>query len=589
VRVPASVPGSDPPPLVYTSSPRPTPLPPPLLPFFAYPTAGGGGGGGGVGGLENAAAASTTAEDPGLTRFRSAVVEACGTRAGSFLVAAYSRQSLGQTGGGHYSPIGGYHRERDAVLIMDVARFKYPPHWVPLRALYAAMKSVDADTGRPRGYVTIRRSASVPLVLFAFGSGGGGNAAPAALGLAPTAAGDAAQVQGQGQAQSSCCALPPPPGSTAAAPSPQSKPADLVSGALCATGNCRGQGRSIAGAGDHLRTAALAIERAELQLERTPVAAAAAASLAAPSSRGGAQTYAVWQAAVAAAVDVLVVQPSLAAGGSSSSSAGASAAAAVLPIHVDVDAAAASSPPPAPDADGAQCLTRLSREQVSSAAALLTDLEATLIYRLVRRALERGKPGGASPSADAADASDLAGLEAAAASTPLSALMAAAHDHAGDAVARAALAVPFSDNSAETPAAAAGGTVASLVSAEAAAGGPDDSLRGCSTDAATCGHEAMSCVRVHTAHVVTMLLLTLYAGEGGVAGRAAAIASASASASPGSPSAAVALRDLVQLSLASASRLARAEVSLLRGQMDLGLEYVAAQERDAGADAGGRA
>jgi len=40
------------------------------------------------------------------------------------LIVSYSRKVLGQTGDGHFSPIGGYHKSRDLVLIMDVARFK---------------------------------------------------------------------------------------------------------------------------------------------------------------------------------------------------------------------------------------------------------------------------------------------------------------------------------------------------------------------------------------------------------------------------------------------------------------------------------
>jgi glutathione gamma-glutamylcysteinyltransferase len=45
------------------------------------------------------------------------------------MICAYSRQVLGQSGEGHFSPIGGYHPASDHVLIMDVARFKYPAHW----------------------------------------------------------------------------------------------------------------------------------------------------------------------------------------------------------------------------------------------------------------------------------------------------------------------------------------------------------------------------------------------------------------------------------------------------------------------------
>lgn len=58
-----------------------------------------------------------------------------------------------KTGTGHFSPIGGYHAERDMALILDVARFKYPPHWVPLSLLWEAMDTVDEATGLQRGYV----------------------------------------------------------------------------------------------------------------------------------------------------------------------------------------------------------------------------------------------------------------------------------------------------------------------------------------------------------------------------------------------------------------------------------------------------
>lgn len=72
------------------------------------------------------------------------------------LIACYSRQTLGQTGTGHFSPLGGYHKGRDLVLILDVARFKYAPHWVPLPLLYQAMQPADPATGRPRGLLIVQ-------------------------------------------------------------------------------------------------------------------------------------------------------------------------------------------------------------------------------------------------------------------------------------------------------------------------------------------------------------------------------------------------------------------------------------------------
>ena len=73
------------------------------------------------------------------------------------MVVSFCRQSLGQTGDGHFSPIGGYDEEGDRVLVLDVARFKYPPYWVKLPELWEAMKGVDSATGMPRGYFQMQR------------------------------------------------------------------------------------------------------------------------------------------------------------------------------------------------------------------------------------------------------------------------------------------------------------------------------------------------------------------------------------------------------------------------------------------------
>ena len=61
-------------------------------------------------------------------------------------------------GGGHFSPIGGYHAGADAALVLDVARFKYPPYWVPLPRLWEASLVVDDDTGKSRGWFSLAAS-----------------------------------------------------------------------------------------------------------------------------------------------------------------------------------------------------------------------------------------------------------------------------------------------------------------------------------------------------------------------------------------------------------------------------------------------
>ena len=73
------------------------------------------------------------------------------------LIASYDRRVLGQTGSGHFSPIGGYHAGRDLVLILDAARFKYPPHWIKLATLYEAMLTEDEETKKSRGYLLVAR------------------------------------------------------------------------------------------------------------------------------------------------------------------------------------------------------------------------------------------------------------------------------------------------------------------------------------------------------------------------------------------------------------------------------------------------
>ncbi len=98
-----------------------------------------------------------------LDEFRSAVDDATRS-ARQLLILSYCRSALGQTGAGHFSPVGAYHVERDMLLVLDVARFKYPPHWVPLGVMFDAMQRPDPVTGRPRGWLSLRKRASSSAV-----------------------------------------------------------------------------------------------------------------------------------------------------------------------------------------------------------------------------------------------------------------------------------------------------------------------------------------------------------------------------------------------------------------------------------------
>ena len=70
-----------------------------------------------------------------------------------------SRQTLDQTGGGHFTPVGGYNAKTRKVLLLDTARFKYPPHWVDIELLYESIKALRGD-GEPRGFIMLTRKSS---------------------------------------------------------------------------------------------------------------------------------------------------------------------------------------------------------------------------------------------------------------------------------------------------------------------------------------------------------------------------------------------------------------------------------------------
>ena len=65
----------------------------------------------------------------------------------------YSRQGMGLSGGGHFSPVADYHPETDSFLLLDTAQYKYPSVWVPAADLHRAMATVDATAKRDRGYI----------------------------------------------------------------------------------------------------------------------------------------------------------------------------------------------------------------------------------------------------------------------------------------------------------------------------------------------------------------------------------------------------------------------------------------------------
>ncbi|MBD2465033.1 phytochelatin synthase family protein [Oscillatoria sp. FACHB-1407] len=112
-----------------------------------------------LGGLLSSYAVSVQvyhSQDTTLEAFRQQVAENL-DQPGNFVLVNYLRSAIGQERGGHISPIAAYDRESDRFLILDVARYKYPPVWVEAEDLWRAMATVDSTSGKTRGFVLVSR------------------------------------------------------------------------------------------------------------------------------------------------------------------------------------------------------------------------------------------------------------------------------------------------------------------------------------------------------------------------------------------------------------------------------------------------
>lgn len=78
------------------------------------------------------------------------------------VVVNYQRAALGQARSGHISPLAAYDARTDRFLLLDVARYKYPPVWIAAAELFDAMNTADpGNEGRSRGFVLIGPPAGI--------------------------------------------------------------------------------------------------------------------------------------------------------------------------------------------------------------------------------------------------------------------------------------------------------------------------------------------------------------------------------------------------------------------------------------------
>lgn len=76
---------------------------------------------------------------------------------GQFVLANYLRATLGQVGGGHWSVLAAFDTQSDRVLILDVAKYKYPPVWVGISTLRQAIATIDTTSNKARGLVIVSK------------------------------------------------------------------------------------------------------------------------------------------------------------------------------------------------------------------------------------------------------------------------------------------------------------------------------------------------------------------------------------------------------------------------------------------------
>jgi len=96
----------------------------------------------------------------GVDEFRKLASESLASK-NRFVIVNFQRKALGEQIGGHISPLGAYDKKSDRFLILDVARYKYPPVWVKTADLFDAMNTPDSDNdNKTRGYVLVSSRAA---------------------------------------------------------------------------------------------------------------------------------------------------------------------------------------------------------------------------------------------------------------------------------------------------------------------------------------------------------------------------------------------------------------------------------------------
>jgi hypothetical protein len=96
----------------------------------------------------------TYCSDSSLEEFKRSAIEAIRVKNKGIII-NFCRETIGEIGCGHFSPLAAYNKKEDCFLLLDVARYKYPPVWIKSEDLFNAMNTKDSSSDKTRGYIII--------------------------------------------------------------------------------------------------------------------------------------------------------------------------------------------------------------------------------------------------------------------------------------------------------------------------------------------------------------------------------------------------------------------------------------------------
>ena len=92
-----------------------------------------------------------------IEKFRKEAISAVSSTDKIILI-NFCREVIGEVGCGHFSPLAAYNQSVDKFLMLDVARYKYPPVWISTKELYQSMsEGLDSLSNMNRGYLIISK------------------------------------------------------------------------------------------------------------------------------------------------------------------------------------------------------------------------------------------------------------------------------------------------------------------------------------------------------------------------------------------------------------------------------------------------